>query len=215
LRGSITLLNQISCANEGTNIIESHLACFGIILERSSRPSEAEARPDGALDNPLYVFPFNQIILDIKPFLHPGPGPRFSKCCNWITYVGTRNEAITTEVVVILLFSSGLCLVQHFVHVAEALRARFQPLASHGPNKNAHSDYSFGSDLMKEDFKCLQNFNQKYAQWESKTCLHKASINNNFIFFGCRGGAVSPNAHNRHVTKISSLHGINLTLFNG
>jgi hypothetical protein len=66
---------------------------------------------------------------------------------------------------------------------------------------------------MKEDFKCLQNFNQKSAQGESKTCLHKASVNDNFIFFGC--GVVSPNPHNRHVMKVSSLHGINLTLFYG
>jgi hypothetical protein len=70
-----------------------------------------------------------------------------------------RNEAITTKVVVILLFTSGLRLVQEFMHIAEAFRARFQPLASHGLNKNTHSDYSFGSDLMMEDFKCLQNFN--------------------------------------------------------
>jgi hypothetical protein len=113
---------------------------------------------NGALDNPIYVFPFNHIIFYIKPFLHLGPGPPFPKCRNMITCFEVRNEAITTEVVVILLFTSGLRLVQKFVHIAEAFRARFQPLASHGPNKNTHSDYSFGSDLMKEDFKCLQNF---------------------------------------------------------
>jgi hypothetical protein len=66
---------------------------------------------------------------------------------------------------------------------------------------------------MKEYFKCLQNLNQKSAQRESKTCFHKASINNNYIFFWRRGSAVSPNSHNRHVTKISPLHGINMTLF--
>jgi hypothetical protein len=70
-------LNQVSRADEGTNIVESLLACFGTIFKCSSRPSEAEARPDGALDNPLYVFPFNQIIFYIKPFLHPSPGPSF------------------------------------------------------------------------------------------------------------------------------------------
>jgi hypothetical protein len=100
------------------------------------------------------------------------------------------------------------------MHTVETLCARFQPLAPHGPNKSTHSDY-FGSDLMKEDFKCLQNFNQKSAQGESKTYLHKASVHNNFIFFGCGGSAVSSNSHNRHVTKVSSLHGINLTLFYG
>jgi hypothetical protein len=76
-----------------------------------------------------------------------------------ISCFGARNEAITTKVVVILLFTSGLRLVQEFVHIVEAFRAWFQPLASHGPNKNTHSDYSLRSDLMKEDFKCIQNFN--------------------------------------------------------
>jgi hypothetical protein len=76
------LLNQVSCANEGTNIIEGILACFGIIPKRGSWPSEAEARPDRALDNPLYVLPFYQIILNIKSFLHLGPGPPFPKCWN-------------------------------------------------------------------------------------------------------------------------------------
>jgi hypothetical protein len=68
---------------------------------------------------------------------------------------------------------------------------------------------------MKKDLKCLQNFNQKFTQWESKTRPHKASVDNNLIFFRCRGGAVPSNPHNRHVTKVSSLHGVNLTLFNG
>jgi hypothetical protein len=44
---------------------------------------------------------------------------------------------------------------------------------------------------MKKDLKCLQNFNQKFAQWEPKTCLQKASINN-FIFLEGRGGVVPP-----------------------
>jgi hypothetical protein len=117
--------------------------------------SKAEARPDGALDNPLYVFPFNQIIFDIKPFLHPGPEPPFPICWNWVACIRVSNESITTEVVVILLFASGLRLVQQFVHTAKALRAWFQSLASHSPNKQTHSDYSFGSELMKKDLKYL------------------------------------------------------------
>jgi hypothetical protein len=84
---------------------------------------------------PFYVFPFNQIILNIKPFLHSGPGPPFLKSWNWVAYIRMRNEAITTEVVVILLFASGLRFVQQFVHVTEALCAWFQPLTSHGPDK--------------------------------------------------------------------------------
>jgi hypothetical protein len=85
----------------------------------------AEARPDGALDNPLYVFPFNQIIFDIKSFFHPGPRPPFPKCWNWIACIRTSNESITTEVVVILLFAGSLRLIQQFVHIAKTLCARF------------------------------------------------------------------------------------------
>jgi hypothetical protein len=68
---------------------------------------------------------------------------------------------------------------------------------------------------MKKDLKYLQHFNQKFAQWEPKTRLHKASVDNNLIFFRSRGGVVPSNTHNRQVTKVSSLHGVNLTLFNG
>jgi hypothetical protein len=68
---------------------------------------------------------------------------------------------------------------------------------------------------MKKDLKYLQHFNQKFAQWETKTRLHKAYVDNNLIFFRSRGGAVPSNPHNRHVMKVSSLHGVNLTLFNG
>jgi hypothetical protein len=172
-------------------------------------------RLDGALDNPLYVLPFNQIILNIKTFLHPGPGPPFPKCWNRVACIRMSNESITTEVVVILLFASDLRRVQQFVHIAKTLCARFQPLASHSLNKQTHSDYSFGSTLMKKDLKYLQHFNQKIAQWEPKTCLQKASVDNNLIFFRSRGGAVPSNPHNRHLTKVYSFYGVNLTLFDG
>ena len=68
---------------------------------------------------------------------------------------------------------------------------------------------------MKKDLEYLQHFNHKFAQWEPKVCLQKALVNNNFIFFRSRGGAVSSNPHNRHVTKVSSSHGVNMTLLNG
>jgi hypothetical protein len=74
------LLDYVSCANESTDIAESLLTRFGIIFKCYPRPSKAEARPDGTLDNLLNALPLNQIILDIKPFLHPGPRPSFSKC---------------------------------------------------------------------------------------------------------------------------------------
>jgi hypothetical protein len=108
----VTLLDQFSCANESTSIAESLLTCFNIIINRHGRPLKAEARLDGALDEPLIVLPFNQIILNIEPLLHPGPRTPFPKCWNLVACIIASNESITTEVVVILLFASGLHLVQ-------------------------------------------------------------------------------------------------------
>jgi hypothetical protein len=68
---------------------------------------------------------------------------------------------------------------------------------------------------MKEDLEYLQHFNHKFAQRELKTSLQKASIDNNFIFLRSRDDVVSSNPHDRHVTKVSSSHGVNMTLFNG
>jgi hypothetical protein len=104
-----------------------------------------------------YVLPFNQIILNIKPFLHPRPGPPFPKCWNRVACIRTSNESITTEVVVILLFASGLHLVQQFVHIAKTLRARFQSLASHSPNKQTHSDYCWGLVLKCYELRTRQH----------------------------------------------------------
>jgi hypothetical protein len=107
------------------------------------------------LDDFPNVFSFNQIIFDIKPFFHPGPKPSLSECGNWMACVGSGNESVTTEVVVILLFPGGLRLVQKFMHAAKILYAWFQSLTSYSPNKQTHSDYSFRGKLMKKDFKCL------------------------------------------------------------
>jgi hypothetical protein len=50
-------LNQISCANEGANSVESPLTRFDSVINFHLRPSEAEAGPDGALDDFFNVFP--------------------------------------------------------------------------------------------------------------------------------------------------------------
>jgi hypothetical protein len=106
------LLDYVSCANESTDIAESLLTRFGITFNRHPQPLKAEARPDGTLDNILNVLPLNQIVLDIKPFLHPGPMPSFPKCWNRVACIGMSNKSITAEVVVILFFDSSLRLVQ-------------------------------------------------------------------------------------------------------
>jgi hypothetical protein len=106
------LLDYVSCANESTDIAESLLTRFGIIFNCYPRPSKAEARPYGTLDNLLNVLPLNQIILDMKRFLHLGPRPSFPECWNRVACIGTSNKSITTEVVVILFFASSLRLVQ-------------------------------------------------------------------------------------------------------
>jgi hypothetical protein len=207
------LLNYIPCANEGTNIAKSLLACFVILIDCHLRPSKAETRPDGALNDFLNVLSFNQIFLDIKPFLHPGPRPSFSECRNLMACIGSSNESVTTEVVVILLLASSLHLVQKFMHAAKTPCAWFQSLASHSPNKQTHPDYSFRGKLMKKNLKRLQYFNQESAQREPKPCFQKASVNNHLIYFRCRSSAVSSNPHNSHITEVSSSHSINMTLF--
>jgi hypothetical protein len=71
------------------------------------------------------------------------------------------DKCITTEVVVVLYFTHGLRLIQKFVHIAEALHAWLYPLAPYFPDKNPHSYYGFGGDLMKVDLVGLQHINYK------------------------------------------------------
>jgi hypothetical protein len=207
------LLNYIPCANEGADVAKSLSTCFVILIDCHLRPSKAETRPDGTLDDFLNVLSFNQVILDIKPFFHPGPGPSFSECRNWMACIGSRNESITTEVVVILLLAGSLHFVQKFMHASKTPSAWFQSLPSHSPNKQTHPDYSFRGKLMKKDLKRLQYFNQDSAQREPKPYFQKASVNNHLIYFRSRSSAVSSNPHNNHVAEVSSSHRINMTLF--
>jgi hypothetical protein len=105
------LLNQIPCANEGTHCAKGPLACLDIAINFHLRPSEAEARPDGSLNDFFNVFPCLQIIFNIKPLFHPGSRPSLPECWHWVSCIGASNKAITTEVVVILFFASGLRLI--------------------------------------------------------------------------------------------------------
>jgi hypothetical protein len=41
------------------------------------------------------------------------------------------------------------------VHIAEAFRARLQPLASYSPDKHPHPNYSFEGNLMKKNLENL------------------------------------------------------------
>jgi hypothetical protein len=82
-----------------------------VIPKGSGWPSNAEARLDRALNNPLNIFPFNQVIFHVEPLLHPGPRPSLPKCRNWVAHLRARHEAIATEVVVILLLAGSLRLI--------------------------------------------------------------------------------------------------------
>jgi hypothetical protein len=111
----------------------------------------------------LNIFPCLQIILHVKPFLHPSSGPPLPECWHRVACMGASDKSITTKVVMILFFAHGLCLIQKFVHTAKAFRAWLQPLASYSPDKNPHSNNSFGGDLMKVNLIYLQHFNHKPA----------------------------------------------------
>jgi hypothetical protein len=104
-------LDYISCANEGTNIAKGLLACFDVTFNSHLQPSEAEARLDGALDDFLDILPFNQIIFNINPLLHLGPGPSFPVCWHRVACIRASNESVTTEVVVVLFLTGSLRLV--------------------------------------------------------------------------------------------------------
>jgi hypothetical protein len=86
----------------------------------SGWPPNAETRPDRALNNPLNIFSFSQVVLHIEPLLHSGPRPSLPKCQNLVAHRRVRHEAIATEVIVILLLSGSLRLIGQLVHVAEA-----------------------------------------------------------------------------------------------
>jgi hypothetical protein len=66
---------------------------------------------------------------------------------------------------------------------------------------------------MKKDLKYLQHFNQESAQWESKTRLQKAFVNNHLIFFRSRA-VLSPPTLTIVMSQVSSPHSINMTLLN-
>jgi hypothetical protein len=68
------------------------------------------------------------------------------------------------------------------MHTAETFRAWLHSLASHSPDKNSHSNNSFGGYLMKEDLINFQYFYHKPAQWKPKHNFEEASVNHNFIF---------------------------------
>jgi hypothetical protein len=116
---------------------------------RQFQPSEAEAGPNGAHNNFLNIFSRLQVILHVKPFLYLGPGPPFPVCWHRIACVGAGDKSITAKIVMILFFAHGLRLVYKLVHTAKAFCAWLQSLASHSPNKNPHSNNSFGGYLMK------------------------------------------------------------------
>jgi hypothetical protein len=108
----------------GPTAIPSSLACFYFIPKSNGWPSDAEARPNRALNNPPYIFPLNHVVLYIKPLFHPGSWPPLLKRWNWIAYIGVGHEAITTKIIMILLLANSLHLIQQLVHVAEAFCTR-------------------------------------------------------------------------------------------
>jgi hypothetical protein len=116
---------------------------------------------------------------------------------------------------VILFLAHGLRLICKFMHAAEPFRAWLHSLASHSPDKNSHSNNSFGSYLMKEDLINFQYFDHKPAQWKPKPSFEEASVNHNFVFLRGRDIVVSVSSYNRHIPKVSSSHALKVILLDG
>jgi hypothetical protein len=132
-----------------------------------------------------------------------------------VTGIGTGDKPITTEVVMILFFPHGLCLIQKFVHATEALSTWFYPLASCCPDEDSHPQYSFGGQLVKENLVGIQYFNYKLTHQKPKPSFEEASENHNFVFLRGRDVVVSTSPHNRHISKVSPPHVFEVTLLNG
>jgi hypothetical protein len=158
------LLNQVSYTNKEADSTKCFLASFGGFVNFNLRPSEAEAGPNGAHNNFLNIFSCLQVILHVKPLLHPGSGPPFPVCWHRIACVGADDQSITAKIVMILFLAHGLRLICKFMHTAKTFRAWLQPLAPYSPNKNPHSDNSFGGYLMKVNLINFQHFDHEPAQ---------------------------------------------------
>jgi hypothetical protein len=92
----------------------------------------------------------------------------------------------------ILLFPSGLRLIEQFMHVAEAFHTWFYSLDPHGPNINPYPNDGFRGKLMKVDFECFQHFDQHTIQRKPKPRFHEASIDNHLVSFRQRDITLSP-----------------------
>jgi hypothetical protein len=94
-----------------------------------------------------------------------------------------RHEAVTTKIVIILFLSGCLRLIRKLMNIVEASCFWLQSLAPHGLYKNSHSNKSFGGNLMKVYFKCLQNFDQHLVERKAKPNFHEAPEDYHFITF--------------------------------
>jgi hypothetical protein len=72
------------------------------------------------------------------------------------------------------------------MHIAETFCIWFQTLALRSPYEDSHPYDCFRSNLMKVDFKYLQNFYHEAAQRKPKSSLKEASEYHDFIFLRSR-----------------------------
>jgi hypothetical protein len=70
-----------------------------------------------------------------------------------------------------------------FIDSAESFSISTPSLSSESPYVHAKPDYSVWSQLMKIDFKFLQNFTDHLIHRELKPYSEEALKNNNFIIF--------------------------------
>jgi hypothetical protein len=83
---------------------------------------------------------------------------------------------------------SGLRLIMQLMYSTEGFDIWIHSLASKGPNEDAEPSDSVRSQLMKIDFKILQNFPNHLVQRKPQSCSKETLENYHLIIFRCRSG---------------------------
>jgi hypothetical protein len=207
-------LDQVSGANVAAHRVEGYQAGLSFIIIHDRGPSDAKAISYWMLSYIFYIFPLNQIIINIEPLLHPRSWSFIAKHGNMVSCIRAVHEGILTKIVVILFFPCCLRMIRQFMSITETISVRFQPLAPHCPDENPDFDQSFRGELMKIYLESFKYFNKHFMHRKLMASLHKTLKNNHFISFRKRNNILSSGRHYSCATKIFTFRCFNLSSLN-